>query len=182
MLRGLDGGFGYIFYVSGLVFHASKAKLGNTFSRTIFRSAEKTFFFSACRGRGVCMLSESSTQTVARRSANAPFLRYLGRKGTLNRNAFLRGGTPRMLTCSVLPCVGRGLIRHYESRNAGQAGILYFSRCARIAYLRRRRGKGTNKRATRRWDCHIDTWNIDRYHSGLGMSSVGVLMAFGSLV
>lgn len=73
-------------------------------------------------------------------------------------------------------------IRHYESRNAGQAGILYFSRCARIAYLRRRRGKGTNKRATRRWDCHIDTWNIDRYHSGLGMSSVGVLMAFGSLV
>ena len=73
-------------------------------------------------------------------------------------------------------------IRHYESRNAGQAGILYFSRCARIAYLRRRRGKGTNKRATRRWDCHIDTWNIDRYHSGLGISSVGVLMALGGLV
>ena len=71
---------------------------------------------------------------------------------------------------------------HYESRNAGQTGILYFSRCARIAYLRRRRGKGTNKRATRRWDCHIDTWNIYRYHSGLGMSSVGVLMAFGGLV
>ena len=71
---------------------------------------------------------------------------------------------------------------HYESGNAGQAGILYFSRCARIAYLRRRRGKGTNKRATRRWDCHIDTWNIDRYQSGLGMSRVGVLMAFGGLV
>ena len=73
-------------------------------------------------------------------------------------------------------------IRHYESRNAGRVGILYFSRCARIAYLRRRRGKGTNKRATRRWDCHIDTWNTDRHHSGLGMSSVGVLMALGGLV
>ena len=97
------------FYVSGLVFHVSKAKLGNTFSRTIFRSAEKTFFFSACRGRGVCMLSESSTQTVARRSANAPFLRYLGRKGTQIRNAFLRGGTPRTLTRPASPCAGRGL-------------------------------------------------------------------------
>jgi len=73
-------------------------------------------------------------------------------------------------------------IRHYESRNAGRVGILYFSRCARIVYLRRRRGKGTNKRATRRWDCHIDTWNTDRHHSGLGMSSVGVLMALGGLV
>ena len=71
---------------------------------------------------------------------------------------------------------------HYESRNVGQTGILYFSRCARIAYLRRRRGKGTNKRATRRWDCHIDTWNTDRHHSGLSMSSVGVLMALGGLV
>ena len=92
--------------------------------RMIFRSAEKTFFFSACRGRGVCMLSESSTQTVARRSANAPFLRYLGRKGTLNRNAFLRGGTPRMLTCSVLPCVGRGL--SYGIMKAGMRGRLAF--------------------------------------------------------
>ena len=73
-------------------------------------------------------------------------------------------------------------IRHYESRNAGRVGILYFSRCARIVYLRRRRGKGTNKRATRRWDYHIDTWNTDRHHSGLGMSSVGVLMALGGLV
>ena len=73
-------------------------------------------------------------------------------------------------------------IRHYESGNAGQTGILYFSRCARIAYLRRRQGKGTNKRATRRWDCHIDTRNTDRHHSGLGMSSVGVLMALGGLV
>ena len=90
----------------------------------LLRSAEKTFFFSACRGRGVCMLSESSTQTVARRSANAPFLRYLGRKGTLNRNAFLRGGTPRMLTCSVLPCVGRGL--SYGIMKAGMRGRLAF--------------------------------------------------------
>ncbi|WP_337646202.1 hypothetical protein [Paraprevotella clara] len=122
------------------------------------------------------MLSESSTQTVARRSANAPFLRYLGRKGTLNRNAsdayVFRIALRRAWT----------FIRHYESRNAGQAGILYFSRCARIAYLRRRRGKGMNRRATRRRDCHIDTRNTDRHHSGLSMSSVGVLMALGGLV
>ena len=112
------------FYVSGLVFYVSKAKLGNTFSRTIFRSAEKTFFFSACRGRGVCMLSESSTQTEARRSANAPFLSYLGRKGTHIRNAFLRGGTPRMLTGSVSPCAGRGL--SYGIMEAGMRDRLAF--------------------------------------------------------
>ena len=55
------------------------------------------------------MLSESSMLMVARRSANAPFLRYLGRKGTQIRNAFLRGGTPCTLTRSVLPCAGHGL-------------------------------------------------------------------------
>ena len=70
------------------------------------------------------MLSESSTQTVARRSANAPFLRYLGWKGTQIRNAFLRGGTPRMLTRSVLPCVGRGL--SYGIMKAGMRGRLAF--------------------------------------------------------
>ena len=70
------------------------------------------------------MLSESSTQTVARRSANAPFLRYLGWKGTQIRNAFLRGGTPRMLTRSVLPCVGRGL--SYGTMKAGMRGRLAF--------------------------------------------------------
>ena len=111
-----------------------------------------------------------------------PVLRYLGRKGTLNRNAFLRGGTPRMLTCSVLPCVGRGL--SYGIMKAGmQAGwhsVLFPMRENRV--FATAAGKGTNKRATRRWDCHIDTWNIDRYHSGLGMSSVGVLMALGGLV
>lgn len=107
-----------------LSFNGFSRQRRSNLKRMIFRSAEKTFFFSACRGRGVCMLSESSTQTVARRSANAPFLRYLGRKGTLNRNAFLRGGTPRMLTCSVLPCVGRGL--SYGIMKAGMRGRLAF--------------------------------------------------------
>ena len=73
-------------------------------------------------------------------------------------------------------------IRHYGSGNAGQVSILYFPRCARIAYLRRQRGKGANERTARGWDCHIDTWNIDRCHSGLGMSSAGVLTAFVGLV
>ncbi|WP_444326238.1 hypothetical protein [Paraprevotella clara] len=48
-------------------------------------------------------------QTAVRRSAKVPFLRYLGRKGTQIRNAFLRGGTPCTLTRSVLPCAGHGL-------------------------------------------------------------------------
>lgn len=92
-----------------LSFNGFSRQRRSNLKRMIFRSAEKTFFFSACRGRGICMLSESSTQTVARRSAKAPFLRYLGRKGTLIRNAFLRGGTSCTLTRPVSPCVGRGL-------------------------------------------------------------------------
>ncbi|WP_302446523.1 hypothetical protein [Paraprevotella clara] len=70
------------------------------------------------------MLSESSTQTVARRSAKAPFLRYLGWKGTQIRNAFLRGGTPRTLTRSVSSCAGRGLL--YGIMKAGMRGGLAF--------------------------------------------------------
>ncbi|HAC41683.1 MAG TPA: hypothetical protein DCE73_00495 [Paraprevotella xylaniphila] len=70
------------------------------------------------------MLLENSTQTVARRSANAPFLSYLGRKGTQIRNAFLRGGTPRMLTGSVSPCAGRGL--SYGIMEAGMRDRLAF--------------------------------------------------------
>ena len=92
-----------------LSFNGFSRQRRSNLKRMIFRSAEKTFFFSACRGRGICMLSESSMLMVARRSANAPFLRYLGRKGTQIRNAFLRGGTPCTLTRSVLPCAGHGL-------------------------------------------------------------------------
>ncbi|MFQ7267921.1 MAG: hypothetical protein ACLRPS_13925 [Paraprevotella clara] len=129
------------------------------------------------------MLLENSTQTVARRSSNAPFLSYLGRKGTQIRNAFLRGRTPRMLTGSVSPCAGRGL--SYGIMEAGMRDRLAFCTFpdARESRICGGSGeKGANERTARGWDCHIDTWNIDRCHSGLGMSSAGVLTAFVGLV
>ena len=181
-VKGLDGGFGYIFYVSGLVFHASKAKLGTLSAERFFVRLKKHFFLR--------MSWERRLHVVGKFYAD-------GGTAVGNCPVFTLFGAERDAGTGMPSCEAERLdayvfrialrrawtfIRHYESRNAGQAGILYFSRCARIAYLRRRRGKGMNRRATRRRDCHIDTRNTDRHHSGLSMSSVGVLMALGGLV
>lgn len=55
------GYFEYIYSHFSLVFHVSKAFLGISFSRKIFRSAEKTLFFCAELFVFVRMSSEKST-------------------------------------------------------------------------------------------------------------------------
>ena len=71
------GYFEYIYSHFSLVFHVSKVFLGISFSQMIFRSAEKTFFFSACRPEEVCIGRRNVPENDVRTSFSGLIFCYL---------------------------------------------------------------------------------------------------------
>ncbi|EGG55548.1 hypothetical protein HMPREF9442_00940 [Paraprevotella xylaniphila YIT 11841] len=70
----------------------------------IFRSAEKTFFFSAGCGKNICPMARRQVETGVGKYVNRHLFLYLEVGSCRNQDGTMRGGASLGLTCFSLVC------------------------------------------------------------------------------
>ena len=96
--------FLYVFLQFRDAFKSCWRILNINLSWMIFRSAEKTFFFSAGCGKNICPMARRQVETGVGKCVNRPLFLYLEVGSCRNQDGTMRGGASLGLTCFSLVC------------------------------------------------------------------------------